>query len=67
MAEVYSSLWSRNFAREERNRDQHDAFSIAAWLQQADRDGSLAKFLKPGLSPPERAVAQVEGWMLGVA
>jgi hypothetical protein len=67
VAEVYPSLWSRNFAREERNHDQHDAFSIAAWLRHADRDGSLANFLKPGLSPAERAVAQVEGWILGVA
>lgn len=33
----------------------------------ADRDGSLAAFLKPGLTPPERTVAQVEGWILGVA
>ena len=47
-------------------RDQHDAFSIAAWLSRADRDGSLAAFLKPDLTPPERTVAQVEGWVLGV-
>ena len=46
--------------------DQHHAFSIAAWLSRADRDGSLAAFLKPDLTPPERAVAQAEGWMLGV-
>jgi hypothetical protein len=32
----------------------------------ADRDGSLAAFLKPGLLPPERRLAQVEGWILGV-
>ena len=31
--------------------DQHDAFSIAAWLSRADRDGSLAAFLKPDLTP----------------
>jgi len=46
--------------------DQHDAFSIAARLSHADRDGSLAAFLNPDLSPPERTVAQVEGWILGV-
>jgi hypothetical protein len=32
VAEVYPSLWRRHLACEERNRDQHDAFSIAAWL-----------------------------------
>ena len=56
---------SRGFARQDRTGDQHDA-GIAAWLSRADRDGSLAAFLKPDLTPPERAVAQVEGWILGV-
>jgi len=66
IVEVYPALWSRNFAREDRTADQHDAYSIAAWLSRADRDDSLAKFLKPDLTPPERAMAQVEGWILGV-
>ena len=57
IAEVYPALWSRGYANEGRNGDQHDAFSIAAWLSHANRDGS----------PPERALAQVEGWILGVA
>jgi hypothetical protein len=67
VAEVYPALWSRGFAREDRTGDQHDAYSIAAWPSRADRDGSLATFLKPDLSPQEQAVAQVEGWILGVA
>ena len=67
IAEVYPALWSRGFINEGRTGDQHDAFSIAAWLSRADRDGSLAAFLNPDLSPPERAMAKVEGWILGVA
>ena len=67
IAEVYPRLWSRGFAPENRTGDQHDAYSIAAWLRRADHDGSLAAFLKPILTPSERAVAQVEGWILGVA
>lgn len=59
-----SALWSRSFSRAERTGDQHDAYS-PAWLCRADQDGSLAAFLKPALTPPERAVAQVEGWILG--
>ena len=66
IAEVYPVLWSRSFARDDRTGDQHDAFSIATWLSRADREGTLAGFLKPDLSPPERTVAQVEGWILGV-
>ena len=66
VAEVYPSLWSRSFPREGRNADQHDAFSVAAWMRRADLDGSLANYLNPGLAPDERAEAQVEGWILGV-
>ena len=66
IAEVYPALWSHDFAREDRTGDQHDAYSIAAWLSRADQDSSLAAFLKPDLTPPERAMAQVEGWILGV-
>jgi hypothetical protein len=46
--------------------DQHDAYNIAAWLQRADHDGSLAAFPKPDVTAPERVVAEVEGWILGV-
>jgi hypothetical protein len=66
IVEVYPTLWSRSFANEGRTGDQHDAFTIAAWLSRADRDGRLAAFLKPELSPPERTLPQVEGWILGV-
>jgi hypothetical protein len=66
IAEVYPALWSRGFAKEGRTGDQHDAFSVAAWLSRADRNGSLAGFLKPDLTAPEQAVAQLEGWILGV-
>jgi len=67
VAEVYPAVWSRSFARENRTSDQHDAFSIAAWPSRADRDGSLAGFFDPSLTPPGRAVAEVEGWILGLA
>jgi len=66
VVEVYPSLWSRAFPREARTGDQHDAFSVAAWLRQADADGSLAGFLNPPLTPRERMLAGIEGWILGV-
>ena len=66
IAEVYPALWSRSFAKEGRTGDQHDGYCIAAWMSRADRNGSLAAFLKPDLTPQESEVAQVEGWILGV-
>jgi len=67
VAEVYPSLWTRRFPKGEgRNDDQHAAYAVAAWLQRADRGGSLQQFFKPALEPEERAIAQIEGWILGV-
>ena len=66
IVEVYPALWSRGFDREARTADQHDAYSIAAWLSRADQDGSLAGFFNPTLKMAERALAEVEGWILGV-
>lgn len=66
IVEVYPALWSREFAISDRTSDQHDAYSIAAKLLQADRDGMLDQMLDPKLSEPERMVAGVEGWILGV-
>ena len=66
VVEVYPALWSRSFAREDRTADQHDAYTVAAWMRQADLGGTLAGFLDPSLAPPERKVAEVEGWILGI-
>ena len=67
VAEVYPSLWSRSFAREDRNEHQHDAFSVAEWMRRSDLDGTLADFLAPALAPAELEAAHVEGWILGIA
>ena len=45
---------------------QHDAYAIAAWLSQTDNSGQLSGFLQPALNPTVRAIAEVEGWILGV-
>lgn len=67
IAEVYPALWSPAFPREERNPHQHDAHSVARWMQQADATGILSGYFQPPLRPAERTTAQVEGWILGVA
>jgi hypothetical protein len=67
VAEAYPALWSRGFPRDGRNPHQHDAYSIAARLQHADRDGSLAASFEPDLTSVERSVADIEGWILGLA
>ncbi len=66
LVEIYPSLWSKKYPREDRTSDQHDAYVAAAWLRQVDMDGSLGKFLKPPMLPGEYHVARLEGWILGV-
>ena len=65
VVEVYPSLWNRNYPHEDRTPDQHDAYTVAAWLRDADLTGSLPTFLEPPLEPPIRTVAEIEGWILG--
>ncbi|MFO7811627.1 MAG: hypothetical protein R6V21_01560 [Pelovirga sp.] len=66
LVEVYPSLWSKNYPRENRTPDQHDAYVTATWLRQVDMDGSLVRYLKPTMLSGQYPVAQVEGWILGV-
>jgi hypothetical protein len=66
VAEVYPRLWSGSFSREQRTSDQHDAYSVTAWMRKADVDGALIQFFNPALTADERAVAEIEGWILGL-
>lgn len=66
IVEVYPALWRKTLPRDRRNDDQHDAYAASEWMRRADRDGSLAKFLRPFLAPGERTLAELEGWILGV-
>ncbi len=66
VVEVYPALWGRGFPTGGRTSHQQDAYSVAAWMQQADRNGSLTEFFNPSLEPAHQAIAQIEGWILGV-
>jgi hypothetical protein len=66
VVEVYPSLWMKRFPRDDRNGDQHAAYSVAAWLRRTDLNGALRYFLRPQLNSQEREIANIEGWILGV-
>jgi hypothetical protein len=67
LAECYPALWSRTYPSEERNGHQHDAYSIARWMRERDAAEELGAQFEPALNPAVRGVAQLEGWILGVA
>ena len=66
VTEVYPSLWSRCYPREDRTPDQHDAHSVARWMREADAAGILTKCFAPVLSAEDQMTAGYEGWILGV-
>ena len=66
IAEVYPALWNRMFPTEGRDAHQHDAYSVARWMQQSDAGGGLAAHFRPQLHPNELGTAQLEGWILGL-
>ena len=66
VAEVYPSLWTRRFPKDDRDGDEQAAYAVAAWLQRADHSDFLSRFLSPSLTAEERGIAKIEGWILGV-
>lgn len=66
LVEGYPSLWNRTWPREGRTPDQHDAWTLARTLAEADAEGRLEAWFEPVLSPEESAQARVEGWILGL-
>ena len=66
VVEVYPALWSHAYPSDGRTGDQRDAYAVATWLQQADRDGRLGAAMQPALTSEEQSLARVEGWILGV-
>jgi hypothetical protein len=66
VAEVYPALWRRTFTPEGLTGDQQDAYAAAAWMRQADLEGSLAEYFTPFLTDAERWQAAIEGWILGI-
>lgn len=66
IAEVYPSIFRRRYSTAERTPDQQDAYSVARWLSDADKSGTLSRYFDPPLTESERATANREGWILGV-
>jgi hypothetical protein len=66
IAEVYPALSNKTFPRDDRSPDQHDAYSVARWLQESDDADELEAHFSPSLSDEERIRCHREGWIFGV-
>lgn len=65
IAEVHPRLWSATYPKDYRTPAQHDAYSIARWLQEANHLGRLDVSFAPPEVEPVAATGLVEGWILG--
>jgi hypothetical protein len=66
IAEIYPALWNRTFPTEGRNAHQHDAYSVARWMQESDAANHLPNHFSPNLNESIRSLALTEGWILGL-
>ena len=66
LVEVRPAVWRDLLPVAALNAGQKDALVTALWLRGADDSEGLSDLLQPALSQPERSVARVEGWILGV-
>lgn len=68
VAEVYPRLFRRWYGDPPKggNTDKYDAWMVCNWLRDNDRKGRLSEHFDLSLSRSERAIVQIEGWMLGL-
>jgi hypothetical protein len=65
LVEVRPAMWRDLEPIAALTAGQKDACATTSWFKAADRSGELGAMLQPVLSPPERLVCRVEGWILG--
>ncbi len=62
------TFWNiRRYPPEDRTPDEHDAYSIVTRLKEMDERGALKHYSHPPLTQAETLMAELEGWILGVA
>ena len=70
VVEVYPALWNRPYRQDSDrlglNSHQRDAYSVARWMSETDRNGVLGQYFGPNLDDGQRIQAWREGWIFGV-
>jgi hypothetical protein len=67
IADAYPPILRRRWPGEGRTADENDAHRVARWLRETCERGVLEHYLRPPLMDEERAAAELEGWILGIA
>jgi hypothetical protein len=67
IVEVSPSLVRKRYPKDGRTTDQQDAYALACWLTEMDRNSFLARYFDPPLTDEQRHIADLEGWIFGVS
>jgi hypothetical protein len=67
IVEIYPSLVRHRYPKDDRTKDEQDAYAITRWLTEMDRNGFLLRYFEPPLTDEQRRVADLEGWIFGVS
>ena len=67
IVEVYPSIFRNRCTHGNRTGDEQDAFATACWMAKMAERGALARYFAPPLNDIERATAEREGWIMGIA
>ena len=66
IVEVHPAIFRRRYGPEQREAVGQDAYATARWMADMAGRSALAACFNPPLTPMERHLAELEGWMLGV-
>ena len=66
IVEVYPSIFRRRYKRVFKSPDEHDAYSIARWFQENDRQETLDYYFRPPMTGSVIEQVKLEGWILGI-
>ena len=66
IVEVYPALFKNRYRSTDLIGDALDAFAVAQWLKETDKNGFLEHYFAPPLTTEQRILAQLEGWIFGV-
>lgn len=68
VVEVYPALWNRRFdtVYHDQGGHKHDAYCVAKWMSEIDRNGFLGQYFRPRLTDEQNDMAETEGWIFGI-
>ena len=66
VVEAYPRIWKEAVVSKGRTDHQRDAYIIARWMWEADRDGRIKECFVPHLDEVECNKARKDGWIFGV-